>query len=85
MNKNCDLELIFTCVRNGVKELWGLGADSYRAKGFYEEALMSQRESCAGGIKFLREHHLPRCVELKLFLKLNRTHCCETTEVMVKS
>ena len=43
---------------------------------------VSHRERGTRGIKFLCEHLLPRCMEPKLFLKLKRTHCCETTEAM---
>ena len=64
-------------------------------RGLSEEALVlpielawacvSHREGCICSIEFLCEHLLPCCVEPKLLLKLNRTHCCETTEVMMQS
>ena len=64
-------------------------------RGFSEEALVlpielawtfvSHREGCTRSIEFLGEHLLPCCTEPKLFLKLKRTHCRETTEVMMQS
>jgi len=64
-------------------------------RGLSEEALVlpielartfvSYREGCTRSIKFLCEHLLPCCMEPKLFLKLKRTHRCETTEVMMQS
>src|ERR1700683_5236313 len=64
-------------------------------RGFSEEPLVlpielawtfvSHREGCTRSIEFLGEHLLPCCTEPKLFLKLKRTHCRETTEVMMQS
>src|SRR5579864_5541465 len=64
-------------------------------RGFSEEALVlpielawtfvSHREGRTRSIEFLGEHLLPCCTEPKLFLKLKRTHCRETTELMMQS
>ena len=66
-----------------------------RVSGLSEEALVlpielartfvSHRERCARSIELLCEHLLSCGMEPKLFLKLKRTHCCETTEVMMQS
>lgn len=43
------------------------------------------RESCTRSIKLTCEHFLPCRMEPKLFLELQRTHCCETAEVVMQS
>src|SRR5437868_4188988 len=64
---------------------WGLSEEALVLPVELAWTFVSDREGRTRGIKILCEHLLACCMEPKLFLKLKRTHCCETTEVMMQS
>ena len=63
----------------------GLSEDALVLPIELARTFVSHLERCTRSIKFLCEHLLPCCMEPKLLLKLNRTHCCEATEVMMQT
>jgi hypothetical protein len=64
---------------------WRLSEDALVLPIELAWTFVSHLEGRTRSIKFLCEHLLPCCMEPKLFLKLKRTHRCETMEVMMQS